>query len=91
MLDIRKGLGDASVSANSSVFFIILAYLKLLAEELGSEGVFFLPFGSAVPLSTHSCFIKQCLFHKHECANIELFFHTLKIFSKKMFYFINNV
>ena len=40
MLDIRKGLGDASVSANSSVFFIILAYLKLLAEELGSEGVF---------------------------------------------------
>jgi hypothetical protein len=40
MLDIRKGLGDASVSANSSVFFIILAYLKLLAEELGSEGIF---------------------------------------------------
>ena len=90
MLDIRKGLGDASVSANSSVFFIILAYLNLLAEELGSEGVF-ASFGSAVPLSTHSCFIKQYLFQKHECANIELFFHTLKIFSKKMFHFINNV
>ena len=45
MLDIRKGLGDASVSANSSVFFIILAFLKLLAEELGSEGVFFFPSG----------------------------------------------
>ena len=90
MLDIRKGLGDASVSANSSVLFIILAYLKLLAEELGSEGVF-ASFGSAVPLSTHSCFVKLCLFQKHECANIELFFHTLKFFSKKMFYFINNV
>jgi hypothetical protein len=90
MLDIRKGLGDASVSANSSVFFIILAYLKLLAEELGSEGVF-ASFGSAVHHSTHSCFIKLCLFQKHECANIELFFHTLKIFSKKMFHFINNV
>ena len=73
MLDIRKGLGDASVSANSSVFFIILAYLKLLAEELGSEGIF-ASLGSAVPLSTHSCFVKLCLFHKHECANIEFFF-----------------
>ena len=90
MLDIRKGLGDASVSANSSVFFIILAYLKLLAEELGSEGVF-ASFGSAVHHSSSSCFVKQYLFQKHECANIELFFHTLKIFSKKMFHFINNV
>ena len=82
MLDIRKGLGDASVSANSSVLFIILAYLKLLAEELGSEGVFSF-FRECCPSFHSFLFHKTMSLSKTRMCKYRAFFSYPQNFFKK--------